>query len=390
MSKLQKSLNEWVSHKFIDERQAKLILEHESAKTPPNWVLSGFLILGAVIIGIGLISVIASNWNNIPPLMRLAGNFVSLCALAFAVVRSWEREKPIQFEALLLCFLILCLASIGLIAQIFHTGGSLYQALLFWAVITFLPVLASRYLFIPLLWIGSLMAVIFIAAVDSSVLRAIYSGYDVRILFAVPLLCACMAAFGKTVAGEVALTRAARVWLILTGLAGLIAGELDGAKRGHRSAAGMSEWIDPRNVGDKWLSLLAGQVLAAVVLFLILRHAGYRKIQKVVLVLVLLAYVALFHLPLIHVTQSAVYAGVVITILGLFATFMASLREMWIFHFLLILMGLRFLILYFQALGGLATTGFGLMAAGALIIGMAYLWHKYRNTISARAEEWTR
>ena len=66
MSKLEKALKEWVLLGFIGQDQAKLIREHEFAKPEGSWILSGLLILGASIIGIGVISLVAANWNEIP------------------------------------------------------------------------------------------------------------------------------------------------------------------------------------------------------------------------------------------------------------------------------------------------------------------------------------
>ena len=87
-SKLEKSLKEWVTLGFIDSEKASRIQEHESAKPAGHWIVYGLLVLGAVTIAIGVISLIAANWNKIPGTLRLAGNFLSLSALAFAAVRS--------------------------------------------------------------------------------------------------------------------------------------------------------------------------------------------------------------------------------------------------------------------------------------------------------------
>lgn len=55
------------------------------------------------------------------------------------------------------------------------------------------------------------------------------------------------------------------------------------------------------------------------------------------------------------------------------------------FNIMTLLIGIRFIILYFQALGGLAATGFGLIISGALLIAIAWAWQQYRK----RLQQWT-
>jgi hypothetical protein len=72
-------------------------------------------------------------------------------------------------------------------------------------------------------------------------------------------------------------------------------------------------------------------------------------------------------------------------ILGLYSIHMGNLGLSTSFNIITILMGLRFIVLYFQALGGLAATGFGLIISGALLITLAWAWQKYR----AQWQRWT-
>ncbi len=57
---------------------------------------------------------------------------------------------------------------------------------------------------------------------------------------------------------------------------------------------------------------------------------------------------------------------------------MASIKFPRMFQWCVILIGIRFVFLYFQALGGLATTGVGLIISGIVIISLCILWNKYR------------
>ena len=135
MSRLEKLLKDWVVNDLISKDQANNIKTHESSKTSHSFILYGFLILGAVVIGIGIISLIAANWVDLTDFFKLSADFILLVALAAGAYRAWEKQRPILFEVLLVSFMLHCLASIGLISQIYHIGGKLYQALLLWSFI---------------------------------------------------------------------------------------------------------------------------------------------------------------------------------------------------------------------------------------------------------------
>ena len=236
--------------------------------------------------------------------------------------------------------------------------------------------LAARRLLSPFLWTAVYLAGICLAALDSSAFRSIYRGYEQGLFLALSLLCGCMSALRKWLAGEVSSTRAFRLWMLLAGLAALGVGEF--GRFSH-----VKDWKGT-------MALLPGQIRSAVVLLLILTNNEYRKLQIIILAIILAFCVSLFHLPMVHVNEPLLYAVFTILILGFFSVFLASLNEMRLFQFVLFLLGTRFLGLYFQALGGLAMTGIGLVSAGVLIIAMVVLWNRHRKTIAARVEAWTR
>ena len=93
MSKLEKKLKDWIDHGFINSSQAQRIRDHEALKPRNSWILSALLILGALIISVGVISLIAAHWNQIPHLVKLGGDFLLLVGLATAILHTWETQK---------------------------------------------------------------------------------------------------------------------------------------------------------------------------------------------------------------------------------------------------------------------------------------------------------
>lgn len=69
--KLEKKLEEWQQAGFIDAATAERILTHERGVARPV-VLYAIGGLGAVTIGIGVISVVAANWDGIGYRTKLA------------------------------------------------------------------------------------------------------------------------------------------------------------------------------------------------------------------------------------------------------------------------------------------------------------------------------
>ena len=58
-----------------------------------------------------------------------------------------------------------------------------------------------------------------------------------------------------------------------------------------------------------------------------------------------------------------------------------------LFNLLILLVAIRFLVVYFQVFGSLAMTGVGLIFSGLLIICVALLWFKYQARLSAWVED---
>ena len=83
-------------------------------------------------------------------------------------------------------------------------------------------------------------------------------------------------------------------------------------------------------------------------------------------------FLILSHLSLLNVTALLFMLFSLFLYWAYYLCF-ASQQERRFFQIILIFIGIKFVDLYFKALGGLATTGFGLIFSGILILGMALL-----------------
>ena len=99
MKKLKKYLSQWVDKGLITSEQEQKILEYEETKDKDNkskWVLYGFLILGVTVVGIGIISLIAANWDKIPGIVKLMNMLIILCGVAFVILKKGKPSDKIE------------------------------------------------------------------------------------------------------------------------------------------------------------------------------------------------------------------------------------------------------------------------------------------------------
>jgi hypothetical protein len=268
------------------------------------------------------------------------------------------------------------LATIGLISQIYNTGGELYQALMLWSVITFPITVFSRntlvQMVIPFIWLGGFLFGLANTLLYSTLLSAYFHIDIYTVMMSVPLLCACLIFLGYHFLFGTGYILALQVWFYISALVAIAYVEIDNP---HQSLFILEIYF-------------IGYILALLTSFGIISYRYYNKAQKYVLLVALLLFIGLFHISIILPQTSLLYAVFTIALLGLMAIFVASIHMRRLFNWLLFFIGLRFLILYFQALGGLATTGLGLIISGFMIISMTYYWFKYRKDIANWAARW--
>jgi uncharacterized membrane protein len=379
MSKLESKLAQWVSAGFIDAKQASQIKTYEDSQSDNSWASYGLLILGVSIVGIGVISLIAANWENIPDMAKLIADFSVLLFFCACIVRASMKERALQFEILLFSFLILCLASIGLISQIYHSGGEFYEALMLWSLITAPVIFYVRnhipHMVIPFFWLFGFFTGLIWTAYSSPLFNPVFNQNMAAIVMTVPLVFACLSLYGTQYRLADSYTRAIQTWFFISGFIAICTAE-----------AGSNLFYATTTIPIT--PYYTGYALALLGILGILVHHQYHQAQKIVLTLAIGVFLLSFYLPMLGNISSYFYAFSTIVLMTLMAVFTASLAMRRLFQWLLFLIGLRFLILYFEALGGLALTGLGLIISGGLIISVATLWGKYKLSIAIWAERW--
>ena len=138
-------------------------MEKTSTQTPEklhdeNYWLMILAYFSAFLIGLGIIALVAANWEQIPNNVKLGGAIGLMVVNAFAVILSMKFKKNILTQVLCGVFAALIMAVIGLIGQIFQLRSDVSGACLLWALCAwplFLITPRLLWLWIPLLFVGT-------------------------------------------------------------------------------------------------------------------------------------------------------------------------------------------------------------------------------------------
>ena len=121
MSRLENKLTLWEQQKLISPTQKQQILAFETQNKRPH-LLTALFSLGIFILSLGIISLIAANWDEISGTVKLTIDFILLAALAAGTIVADARGKIFWKEAGILALFLMTIASIGLISQVFQTN----------------------------------------------------------------------------------------------------------------------------------------------------------------------------------------------------------------------------------------------------------------------------
>lgn len=362
---LERKLQSWIEAGLIDSASASRILAHESADRRPValWAVAG---LGLFALLLGVLLLISANWDSIPDWLKLG---VHMALLAGAAMAHWQARRSGRVwvaEALLFAFAGLVAGGIALQAQIYQQTGPAWQPLMLWLGIAGPALLAGGTTRLT----GLLLALAGLVAPAAMAFDTMHQGGAWRLaqgaaMAAPPLLVLLSLLAGRQRPGF-------RMALKETGVVAILAGAsivhlawaahitsadaLDNAVRLLPVvAACLAAILAARQPGSDIpaplvLPLLAAP-LVATALALALPHPDTAASR--------LAGVAVFALLWAAVAQGAVRSG----LNSLFAVAVAAI-------------GIRIFLIYLELFGSLAATGGGLVAGGALLVGLSWGWHR--------------
>lgn len=111
-----------------------------------NTLLTVIYTIGSVLIGIGIISFVAAHWNDIGRTTKIIMIFAAMLAAHGTGFYLWQIRGvyPKLGHTLVLLGTLIFGANIGLMAQIFHTSGSTFNAFFAWSIGAILVAYATQ------------------------------------------------------------------------------------------------------------------------------------------------------------------------------------------------------------------------------------------------------
>lgn len=129
---LQKKLNSWENEGIITIYQKERIEDFEKRNVIP-YLFYGLLGVALFCVGLGMIALVAANWEKIAPGVKLGAALALLSICGLAVFESFRRGKKGWFEALLILFELMLLAFLGLIMQLYQLSPDSFSPMLLWS-----------------------------------------------------------------------------------------------------------------------------------------------------------------------------------------------------------------------------------------------------------------
>ena len=362
-----RKITEWHGAGLIDADTRDRLLAYDAAHSRPLalWAVWG---IGALAIGLGLVSVVAANWEDIPGLVRLAMHLALIAALLALLFFREERlveRSPWAVEALVFITAALGLTFFGHLGQVYQTSSPLWQPLAVWLA-----------LFVPLLLLTgrswpTALAVLGGAAWCASEYTSDRNGFNGQ----APLLRDLWLAFVLTLPvafaplSAWARARSARpdFWRRLEQLALAYA---VGCASLVASVAG-TEGLRDSNTANEWASLLlSGAVMALAGLGVVVARPGTSG--RMAGAIIVGAGVVM---PLAYLASDATVAAALLFFALWGGIAAAALTAHWrgVFQMAVGVIAVRLIILSFELAADLLTSGFGLIVSGVMILGVAWL-----------------
>jgi uncharacterized membrane protein len=377
-SQLQKELPAWVSTGLVSVEQSEALSLRYGAGSGAEWrrskAVQAIAVLGAVAAGLGVILFFASNWDAIERPVRVV---LLLAALLGSYAAGWKllERRPLVGHALILLGAIAFGAGIFLVGQMYHVQAHDPLAFAFWTagVAPLAWVLRSRLLAtLAVLTLGGWI-------VYEGVAIAIDSPHDSTWL-GIPL---ALMLYGAALYGAGTAVREALTWA---------SGPMRGI--GYASTAvsvfaltfGALEDVHGEELGASMSVLIAAMAVAALggaaALLLTRRRAAGWELLAIVAVTALalattfapaspVAMAILFNLLLAGLALGAVVVGY-------------REDELWLATSGLVVVTIQIFARFVDFSWGFLPRSTGFLAAGLLLIGLAFVLERSRSRLASR------
>lgn len=378
---LHRDLERWLQAGLIDAATRDRIAAFEGARRRPT-LLYALAALGATTIGIGIVSIVAANWDAIGRSAKLGADLALGMLLAGGLYWSVTRERRFATEVLAGVDYVYVLASIALIGQVYQLSAPVHRALVTWSLSTGLLMILVRTPLLGFVWLAGLFGTVVASEVyQLERLRerlglegAALAEWIALAAFATPVVFLCASRIPWLVRARpaVAATWAGALWLLyLAGSLGL--GFL------YYEAVQREDTL-------RWSIVAVGALLAAFAAALPRIHPTLPARVVLGLRLLLGASWLVFALGTAFPRGELEAVGAIaqLAVLAIAAWIAVQLGALRLFHLATGAIALRVLVAYFEVFGSMLTTGLGMITGGLLTLLLAWLWRRSSPELAAR------
>jgi uncharacterized membrane protein len=368
---LEPQLKRWKDAELISSAQVERILEFEKQRARPA-LLYAVAGLAGLAVAIGLVSIVASNWDLMPGRMKLVLDMLVVMLLGQAVVYLKTRPPAWLEEAATVALYGLTLASIALVGQVYQLGGNASQALIAWSVLTFPMMMLSTSLRASFLWLVGLEVTYFVGLSTLAKVSPALNDFALAAVYWAPL---GLLALGRSrwllnVRPEQARQLRAMGWAQLVIMASAASFAFyDALVRGQRAP---------------WLPLAISLVATAASCWVTPSTPAGRA-QRLLLAVTF----ACSHLPM-FMPHGKWPVAAAVAFIGVFAVVALAAHERGrprLLHLATAAVGLRLLAIYFEVFGSLLDTGLGLVLGGLLTLLVTWIWARKRRDFDRELSE---
>jgi uncharacterized membrane protein len=357
---LEHHLRRWVEAGLISSEQAGQIRSFEQSRERRPALLMAVAGLGGLAIAVGLLSIVAANWDDIPGRLKIGIDLILVAGLGVGIMRLERRGPTWALETAIVAFYGLVLASVALVGQVYQLGGKAHEALAVWSLLTAVIMSRARSGFAAAIWVLALQITCVIWSAwlsDEHHLEA----PGLASLYWPPLVAVAVGHAPWVRRVRPALARvAARVgWveLVLCATLGTFAFYGDTARE---------DWS-------------AGYPVMAISLVATLA-IGARLCKTLAQRVLLVVCLVFSHIPvLVSPGDLDLLAAASFVVLWLGIAWVGNqARNARILNLATAMIGIRIVIIYFEVFGSLLDTGLGLLTGGVLTLGVVWLWARKR------------
>ncbi|MDR1694211.1 MAG: DUF2157 domain-containing protein [Lactobacillaceae bacterium] len=381
---LLKKIDLWQNEGIISSDQASAIRTFEAKDKKPTLIYM-LLFLSVFCIGVGIVSLIASNWKMIPAGVKLTIDFAILISAALGIYWSEINKKNFIKESLIILFAILVIATIGLVAQIYHLKSNGYSAALFWSIMIAPLFFITRKSILPFVWLFVFNYAFFAwMFANFPALREIVSAVASRNdMIITGYYLSLLALFGCFMLGKYKdkvsyLIKPVFVWLIISIIIQSVFMEFK------------YNWYKSLQYYDGGISYSSAALLIIGLFSLAVVSAYLYRKEAAAYIFYSIMVLMLFSLFIDAAGYSKlVKAASTFSMLALLMAYAHKNNAAKLFNFAGALAAVRIFIIYLQVFGSLLTTGVGLIISGLILLGIIIVWHKISIRVKSKFKEKT-